>query len=184
MSVVIAIKEKNSIVMGCDGLVVKGHLKYKTPSKIFKIKNCDRGLLGSAGLLRGMQILEVQHNLIDEITQLKNEVNFEYCVTTLYERIYKLFTQYRLVDKENGEFVRYLPNSFILAYKDNAFRIEEDGCVDEIDDFLVIGSGEETAQAVLLKNKGKKAEDRIKEAIEACAEKTLYVNDNITIMRT
>lgn len=185
MSVVIAIKDKNSIVMGCDKQVTQGRgLKGKIPSKIFEINNCKGGLMGSTGLVRGIQLLQVQDNLIDELTQLKGEVNFKYCVLTLYERIYKLFTQYRLVEKENGELVNYLPNSFIFAYKDRAFSIDSDGCVTEIEDFLVIGSGTETAQAVLMSNRNKKPEERIKEAIQACSEKTLYVDNEVVIKRT
>lgn len=187
MSVVIAIKDKKSksIVIGCDKQVTLGNgMKKEIPSKIFDIKNCERGILGSTGLVRGMQILQVQDNLIDEMSQLKGEVDFKYCVTTLFERIYGLFLKYRLVDKKDGEYANYLPNSFILAYKDNAFSIDSYGCVEEIDDFLVIGSGYETAYAVLSQNKSKSPEDRIREAIKACSENTLYVNNNVIIKRT
>ena len=184
MSVVIAIKEKDHIVIGCDKQVTMGELKLKTPSKIFDIKNCPNGIIGVVGNLRGAQLLQVQDNLIDELKILKNEIDFKYCVTELYEQIYNIFKAYRLVEKKNNEFVNYLDCDFIFAYKDKAFSIDSYGCVFEIDDFLVIGNGFETAQAVLLGNKKKNAETRIKEAIRACAEKTLYIDNDVVIKST
>lgn len=184
MSVVIAIKEKDHIVMGCDKQVTMGELKLKTSNKIFDIKNCPNGIMGVVGDLRGSQLLQVQDNLINELKLFKDEIDFKYCVTELYEQIYNIFKAYRLVEKKNNEFVNYLDCDFIFAYKDKAFSIDGYGCVFEIDDFLVIGSGFETAQAVLLGNKKKNAETRIKEAIRACAEKTLYIDNDIVIKKT
>lgn len=184
MSVVIAIKEKDHIVMGCDKQVTMGELKLKTSNKIFDIKNCPNGVMGVVGNLRGSQLLQVQDNLINELNLFKDEIDFKYCVTELYEQIYNIFKAYRLVEKKNNEFVNYLDCDFIFAYKDKAFSIDGYGCVFEIDDFLVIGSGFETAQAVLLRNKKKNAETRIKEAIRVCAEKTLYIDNDVVIKST
>ena len=184
MSVVIAIKEKDHIIMGCDRQVTGGGLKFKTPSKIFEIKNCPNGLLGVVGTLRGSQVLQVQDNLIDELKILKGEIDFKYCVLDLYDKIYEIFKNNRLIPKENNEYLNHIDCDFIFAYKDKAFSIDGYGCVFEIDDFLVIGSGFETAQAVLLNNKHKKATTRIKEAIKACAEKTLYIDNDIVFKST
>lgn len=52
------------------------------------------------------------------------------------------------------------------------------------DDFLTIGSGAETAEAVLRKNVGKPAEERIREAIKICSETQLYVDNNVVLMTT
>lgn len=180
MSVVIAIKEKDHIVMGCDSQVTYGPLKLKTSNKIFNIQNCPQGIMGVAGNLRGAQLLQIQDFLIDEINVLKEKIDFKYCVEKLYNKIYNIFLENRLAKKED----MFLDCEFILAYKDNAFWISSDGCVFEIDDFLVIGSGFETAQAVLLGNKNKSPKTRIKEAVKACAEKTLYVDNNTIFMDT
>lgn len=184
MSVVIAIKNGDHIVMGADSQVTCGWLKSKTNSKIFFVKDCPNAIMGSVGELRGSQILQATSNLIDELKILKNEINFDYCVLSLYEKIYQIFKTNRLVEKENGEYVSYLPNSFIFAYKDTAFLIYYDGTVQEIKDYLTIGSGAETAQAVLENNKNKQPETRSREAIKVCADKTLSVDNDVVILST
>ena len=64
------------------------------------------------------------------------------------------------------------------------YKIDGEGSVLENDDYLVIGSGEAIATGVLESNKSKKPQDRIIQAIKACADKTLYVNNSIYITST
>lgn len=186
MSVVIAIKEGDHIVMGCDRQVSFSWTKELVPSKIFAIKNCPHGLMGVVGLARGLQVLQAQKDLVDELKRLKGEIDFDYCVTNLYEKIYSVFLQYRLVEKKDGEYVNHLDCDFLFAYKDKCWLIFNSGFVMGLinDDFLAIGSGAETAEAVLRKNVGKPAEERIREAIKICSETQLYVDNNVVLMTT
>ena len=188
MSVVIAIKEKNSIIMGCDSQVTIGQLKdrlSKDHNKIFKIKNCKHGLMGVVGFCRDSQLLSVQDNLIDKLHILENKIDYDYVVKNLYSDIYKVLLDNNRIDKDsNGNNVNYTNNHYIFAFKDSAWLICCDGTVFEIDDYLVTGSGEEIAIGVLENNKGKSAEERIKEAIKSCSDKTIYVDNKVVIKST
>ena len=189
MSVVIAIKEKNKIILGCDSQVTCGYIKSILPnnhSKIFDIKNCKHGLMGIVGSVRDCQLLSIQNNLIQELPLLKGEINFDYVVRNLYNDIYKiLLDNNRILKDEHGHFLTSTENDYIFAYKDKAYLINGgDGSVEEIEDYLVIGSGYEIAMGVLENNKGKIAEARIIEAIKACSERTIYVDDNVFIKKT
>lgn len=187
MSVVIAIKDKNKIILGCDSQVTQGGNKNvlsKDSCKIFNIKNCPNGILGSVGGLRESQILQCQDNLIDELKILKNEINYKYCVLDLFDKIYKVLLNKNMIYKKDAEYVNYTNNEFIFAYKDTAFLISAFGCIVEIEDYLVIGSGEEVAIGVLENNKNKTPETRIREAIKVCSEKTLYIDNNVKILST
>ena len=75
-------------------------------------------------------------------------------------------------------------NEFIVAIEDKMYIVDREGTVIEGNDYLVIGSGEDVATGVLENNKNKKPETRIKEAILACSDKTLFVNSEILITTT
>lgn len=189
MSVVIAIKEKNKIVMGCDSQVSQGQLKNKNTKnscKVFKIKNCPNSLLGVVGYKRDSQLLFVENNLIREISILKNEINYEYVVKYLFNDIYEVLKTNNRIEKDNnGNLVNYIYDDFIFAYKNKAFLISgADGSVEEIEDYLCIGSGEEIAIGVLENNKDKSAKERIKEAIKSCSKRTIYVDNEVVIKTT
>lgn len=73
--------------------------------------------------------------------------------------------------------------------KKNGDKIQENkaqlmGPKKETEDYLVIGSGVEIAKGVLENNKNKTPEERIAEAIQVCADKTLYVNNEMHIVCT
>lgn len=189
MSVVIAVKEKNRIVMGCDSQVTYGQLKKSNNNnscKIFEIKNCKNALLGVVGYKRDSQLLSVENNLIREISILKNEINYEYVVKYLFNDIYEVLKNNNRIERDsNGNLVNYIYDDFIFAYKNEAYLINGScGSVEEIEDYLVIGSGEEVAIGVLENNKDKSAKERIKEAIKSCSERTIYVDNEVVVKTT
>lgn len=189
MSVVIAIKDKNRVVLGSDSQVTYGNYILKTQNKIFNISDNKSVLLGVCGYIRDAQLLQAQDNLISELKVLKNEIDTKYVVTQLYENIYNTLKHYgRTGAEENGK-RSMLEDEFIFAVKDRAWMITGDGSTFELgesrsEDFLVIGSGMDTAKPILLATKGKKPEERIKQAIEACNEYCTGVNGEIIIKST
>lgn len=189
MSVVVAIKDKNKIVIGCDSQVSYGHLKSKLDNelccKIWDIENCKKGIMGVVGSLRDGQIIQCEEHLIDELKQFKNEVNYKYVVKILVNKIYELlFNNNRIKKDTHGNYQDYIGSSFIFAYKDMAYLIDRDLTVLPIEDYIVIGCGDEIAMGVLENNKGKSAEERILEAIKTCSEKSSGIDSNIVIKTT
>ena len=189
MSVIIAIKDKNKIVMGCDSQATIGQIKSKVSqehSKIFEIKGLKHSLMGVVGSCRDSQLISVADEIIDPLTKLTEEINYEYVVKNIYNNIYTVLVTNNRIDRDaNGYFVNFTKDDFLFAFKDQAYWSSgSDGSVEEIEDYLVVGSGAEIAMGVLENNKDKTPEERIKEAIKACNDKTVYIDNNVVIKRT
>lgn len=185
MSVVVAIKKDNHIIVGCDSQVSCGNKKYRLTTqhnKAWYVDDCPNAVMAFTGGLRAGQLVQVTPGLLDETARLKGEIDFYYMVTEMFSRICALYEHYRIIPKD--DVLPPLPCSFIVAYQDNAWHIDMDGAVTEIDDYLVMGSGEEVAMGVLENSKGEDPIERIKNAIKACSDKTIYVDGNVCIFST
>ncbi len=197
MSLVVAIKKEDRIYLGCDSQVscgnVKTRLPIESPSKIWAIENCEHGIMGGVGDLRAIQVLQTEEMLVDLIAQYQNQVDYKYVVRNLNDKIYETMMKFGLVtfsktfssDSEDNPHPIYVPRqhlpcSLIFAYKDMAYEINGDGAIIPIEDYLVIGSGDEVAIGSL--EATKECEDPIERiflALQAAGEKTIYVNDDI-----
>ena len=193
MSLVVAIKTDEGIVMGCDSQVSYGNNKYSlsdsSSCKIWNIINCPDGLMGSVGLLRDSQLISA-HAVIDPNKIITDSIDFDYVVCDLYTTLCNILESYHRIsleptyDKDGAFIPPILNNEFIFAYKDRAFQISQDGCVRTIEDYLVIGSGAEIATGVLDNNFDKTPEERIVEAISTCNKNTLYIDNNVVLFYT
>jgi len=193
MSLVVAIKTDEGIVMGCDTQVSYGGNKYSlsdnTSCKIWDIVNCPYGLMGSVGMLRDSQLISA-HAIIDPNKIITESIDFDYVVCDLYSTICSILESYHRIsleptyDKEGNFIPPVLNNEFIFAYKDKAYQISQEGCVRTIDDYLVIGSGSDIATGVLDNNINKPPEERIVEAIATCNKNTLYIDNNVILSYT
>lgn len=193
MSLVVAIKTKDGIVMGCDTQVSYGGNKYSLSNdescKIWDIINCPNGLMGSVGMLRDSQLISA-HAIVDPNRIIANSIDFDYVVCDLYSTICSILESYHRISLEptydkDGIFIPpVLNNEFIFAYKDKAYQISQEGCVRTIDDYLVIGSGADIATGVLDNNYDEPPEERIIEAITTCNKNTLYIDNNVILSYT
>lgn len=193
MSLVVAIKTDEGIIMGCDSQVSYGNNKYSlldnSSCKIWNIINCPYGLMGSVGYLRDSQLISA-HSVIDPDKIIAESIDFDYVVCDLYSCLMDILASYHRISleptfDEHGIFIPpTLNNEFIFAYKDMAYQISQEGSVRTIDDFLVIGSGAEIATGVLDNNKNKPPEERIIEAISTCNTNTLYIDNNVVLFYT
>ena len=185
MSVVIAVKEKDRILVACDSQISYGGSKGTLSAdynKAWYVRDCDCGVMGSTGSLRALQVVQITPNLIDELAQYRNEVDFAYVVSELYPRLCNVMEHYKLIATDMVPVS--LPNDFIFAYKDKAWGISFDGAVEELVDYICIGSGAELARGIMEITKDLPAIERIERAISACAELTLYVDKNIRVYST
>lgn len=193
MSLVVAIRTDEGIVMGCDTQVSYGVNKYSmsdnTSCKIWDIINCPHGIMGSVGMLRDSQLISA-HPIIDPNRILNDDINFNYVVCELYSVICDILESYHRISFEpiydkDGVFIPpILNNEFIFAYKDSAYQISQEGSVRTIDDYLVIGSGADIATGVLDNNYDKAPEERIIEAIACCNKNNLYIDNNVILSYT
>ena len=188
MSVVIAIKHKNKIYIGCDTQVSttlgdKSSLAGEC-QKVWHYEDLPDLVMGGVGSLRDLQIIQTSHDIFQPLEILLNKINYSYLVQNFFTNVYNTLKRFDRVAEKGIEELPSVADSWIVAFKDKMYKIDGEGSVLESDDYLVIGSGEAIATGVLESNKGKKPQDRITQAIKACADKTLYVNNSIYITST
>lgn len=190
MSVVIAIKADNKIFVGCDSQVSfnyhrKEQLDNKDVCKVWEIDNCKNGLMAVVGSLRDGQLIQCQEMLINELDQLKKNINYKYVVKHLTKSIFDILSANNRANRDSlGNYDGTINSSFIFAYRDMAYLIDSDLSVMPIVDYLVCGCGDELAIGVLENNKFKAPEERITEAIQVCAKKSSGVDNSVVIKTT
>lgn len=185
MSLIVAIKAEDRIYVGCDSQVTTGDRKdfltNSTWSKVWSVKGL--ALMGGVGYARDSQIV-MTNDVFSELSLLKGEIDFKYLVNEGFEALYNLLVDKRCVDIEDGVYSPCLKSSFLFAQDDRAYAIYGSGYIEEIDDFLLLGSGSDVAEGILLSNKDKHPAKRIEEAIQAATNKTCSVGGDIILFST
>ena len=183
MSLVIAIRDKDRIVLGADKQASTGGTKDHTNTKIWRIEELPGAIIGSVGAARASQI--IQYSQIIDKNLLSQDLDTEFVVRILAPTLANgLKANGIVVDAPEGAKCDMMPNAFIFAYKDKAWTIWHDLSVSEIDEYFAIGSGSEVARGALFATSEKDPFERIVTSIEAAAESTLYVDNGIDLLAT
>lgn len=186
MSVVVAIKDGDKILMGCDSQVTLGSTKYtlKSPMKIWKLEDDKEIVMGLVGDVRDANILSTATGWIGELVKLKNEVNFKYIVRNVVPKIFKELDDFGRVQTKDG--IQSIKSNIIFAHKDKAYSIYSDGCVLEMDEIIADGSGYSLCLGAWneLRDKDIPIKEKLVQVIKSACESDLYVNYPIVIMNT
>ena len=193
MSVVIAIKEKDTVWVATDSQASLAGTKMTLTSqnclKIWRPTGHEDMVMGLVGAMRDNNILSTVDYWIDEATELKDEFNFK---TVVRDTVPKIFSQLRefgsLMIQDGG--VEVMQSAMILAYKDKAFQICEDGCVIEAPsegDIMAIGSGFKhclSAYDAIKDIDGLTIREKLIKTVAAACHADLYVQYPIIITNT
>ena len=178
MSVVVAIKENGRITIGADSQCTRGGTRrtLSNPNnyKVWRVLGTENCLMAHVGVVREANVIRVAYDLVPEMTQIKDGVDFSFVVKRLVPRMFDELEDYRAMKK--GEDAPKFESSFLFAYKDKLYYISRNATVIEIDDYVAIGSGECEAIGSLLSTEGEPCEERIKKAIKASAASDIYVD--------
>ena len=195
MSVVVCINDGEKLWLACDSQATKGHskltLNHPNNWKIFKHPVQSDFMVGVVGDLRLQNLMKVIPFIADELTYLKDEVDFEYVVTGIVPMLIDYFNQ-----MGNGGVVGdiklknepFFNGTILLTYKNNMFTIDPFGTVIEHVDYVAIGSGEVSSYGYLdligdFKEIENKSEIVIK-AIESACVRDLYVGFPIIVINS
>lgn len=141
MSVGIAIRYNNRIIMACDRQQSTGDYKCLINDKML----CnDDFVIVMAGRIRAIQVFK------NEVFPKLNKENFsrEYLETEFADELFRVFKDKNILEKTNDE--DYLPIGLIIANnKGECYKIFTDGTVNPLVNYLAIGSGEHEAEAIL-----------------------------------
>ena len=183
MSLVVAIKDRNRIVLGADKQASTGGTKDHTNTKIWKLEELPGALIGSVGSARASQI--IQYSQVIDKNLITDNIDTTFVVRVLAPTLANgLRANGIVVEAGEGGKCDMMPNAFIFAYKDRAWTIWHDLSVSEIEEYFAIGSGSDVARGVLFATPEKNPFDRIVTSIEAAAESTLYVDNGIDLLVT
>lgn len=190
MSVCIAIKDKDRIYMGCDSQVTMGAGKHTLKSvnnfKIWKVEGADNCLMGGVGRMRDICFTRVATDIVPLRSIMANEIDYATVVQTVVPAIWNNLISYSCYDEEVFTKGDGIESQFLLALGGNLYLIMGDGCVEEIEDYTAIGSGDDLALGSL-KTTGDSnftPEERIAVAIDAAAHGNTYVSNPIIIADT
>lgn len=182
MSLVIAIKEKDRVVLGADKQASTGSTKDHTSTKIWKVEELEGALMGGVGSARASQIIQYSQ-IIDK--NYTGPINTEFVICVLAPTISATLKSNGIsINPSEDDNCIMIPNVFIFAYADKAWVIWHDLSVIEIADYFAIGSGADVARGALFATKDKNPFDRIVTGIDAAAESTLFVDDGIDLLTT
>lgn len=160
MTCCVAIKAGNNTYLGGDSAVSfgGGHMDTLARPKVFK-KDKDL-LIGCAGALRVLQVVE--HSLKIPSHRIGMS-NYEYCAKTLVSEVQTCFES-NDVSSNNSV--------LLVGYRDSIFQIyTSDYSTIEIDtDYATIGSGASYAEGSLHSTVGNSPESRIRDALSAAAK--------------
>jgi 20S proteasome alpha/beta subunit len=183
MSLVIAIKDKDRIVLGADKQASAGGSKDHTNTKIWQVEELPGAIMGSVGSARASQI--IQYSKVIDKNLIRQGIGTDYIICALAPAIVaSLKANGIVVEPSPDSICTTMPNAFIFAYKDKAWMIWNDLSVSEIDEYLAIGSGSDVARGALFATPEKNPFERIVTSIDAAATTTLFVDDGIDLLVT
>ena len=188
MSVVIAIKENGVSYMAADTQISFGdskrHLKSDSLQKVWAVTDTPHCIMGGVGLTRDLNLIRYcTSELIPEASVLKNEINVGTIMLNTVPAIFESIRNYTQLitgcDKDIP-----INSEFVLAYKDKIFDIAPDGTVEQVEDYIAIGSGADAALGSLKHTTDEPIYDRLIKALDAASESNLYVSEPYVCMDT
>ncbi len=187
MSVVVAMKNDDHVLVGCDSqLTCYGSTKLNKIGryKMWKPDDDKNIVMGVTGALRDANILSITEGWVDESTKLKDSFNLKYVIRDVVPKIFKELESCGRLEIENG--IKSTKSNVTFAYKDNAFQVGGDGSVIEMDEFIADGSGYQLCYGAweALRDRKMPAREKLIKIIEASCEKNVFVNYPIIIMNT
>lgn len=151
MSVVIGYKGKDCCWLACDQQVTIGSVKMNlgtNHNKVFHVVDRPGCIMGSAGFLRGVNLVETNNLYVDELSYAREEIDYFYMVNVFPDLMSTLFTAHKFIAPSEDKTLD-LKNDFIFASDRNLFSVGFDGSVVEVEDYFAIGSGMESALGVM-----------------------------------
>jgi len=178
MSVVIGYKYNNQVYIGADSCITyKGNKYIDTNINNVKVYKFPNGILiGAVGNSRDFNVIKTMK--ID----IYNNFDYKFVVRYLVPKIVSELKEYGYLSDDDK--FEHMGSSYIVAYKDKLFHIENDGSVSEVDKFVATGCGEPEAYGSLYTNKSEDPEEIIRDAIKATSMHDVDVSMPAIIMNT
>ena len=177
MSLILAIKKKDRVYMAYDTQFSCGDVKISLLAREnLKVAHLENGMLiGHVGLLHNTQLLLAYPDFFT--LPKEGPLTKKHIVQNIIPHIFKLYQKNDLLEREDGEVGGRMAESYLLAYGDKLFLIDDTFCVTALNHYAAIGSGKDVALAALSALDAEDTED------EAVIEERLLEAIRITASR-
>lgn len=184
MSVVIAIKENNKVYLAVDSQCTCGasKLTLSNPNnyKIWKTRGLEHSFMCHTGMCRDIGVIKYT-NFISEKCSMLGNIDIDFVQGKMIFDMYDALKERGFSDEDNGP---HMASEFIFAYKDKVYELSRGLYVLEIDDYVALGSGRDSAMGSLASTVGQPVEDRLLKAVMAAQNIDLCVGYPIIITDT
>jgi len=149
MSIVVAVRYKNGVVIGSDNRATyKGRLSYDNCTKIITTTYTNHAI-GTVGTLRAVNLMSVK----DEFMEYKDilddvEVDLSYMSSVIIPNLIQHLNDNHVLHR-NTDGTISSDNCFIYATNNNIYTIMSDFGVIEMPNWSVIGCGEDMVMGLL-----------------------------------
>jgi len=185
MSVVIAIKENDKVYLAADSMCSCGATKITLSNpnnfKIWKTKGLDNSIMCHTGACSDLGIIRF-NNFIPESNALKGDVDIEFVQGQMIYDMFDALDERGFIDKTDG--APQMRSELLFAYKNKVWELTNSTYVFEIDDYVALGSGKDSAMGSLASTVGEKPEIRLIKAVIAASNIDLSVGYPIVITDT
>lgn len=184
MSVVIAIKENDKVYLAVDSQCTCGVSKVTLTNpnnyKIWKTKGLDHSFMCHTGMCRDIGV--VKYNcFISEKRRMLGDIDIDFVQGKMIFDMYDALKERNFTDDENGP---HMASEFLFAYRDKIYELSRGLFVLEIDDYVALGSGRDSAMGSLAATVGEPVEERLLKAVVAAQNIDLAVGYPIIITDT
>lgn len=184
MSILIAYKKGKTIYMGTDTRVIAGDSKRSELCECnYKIQKLDNGmLLGITGERVERQTIIAYSEIF---TLDKNgELTKKHIVKEIIPNLLSVLEKENLLVKNDGE-VPYVQSVILLAHKDVLYEICSGFAVIKYEDFQILGSAANYAQATIASTKEREdINERIVKALDIASSNSQYVGKPYLLIDT
>lgn len=184
MSVIIALKFINGVIVGSDRQVTYGHLKNKDSICKTYITKDGSKCIGGAGSLRGLQQIQ---GIADELLQGKENLSTDTLVEKL-NNLTPLFRKYNYISSQ--DIIDYIDNELLICDCYNINLVDGSLGVVPYKDYCAVGSGREIVLGslknklqnidtnILLENDAKQI---VQDCIKEVSDVDIFIDSNINI---
>lgn len=185
MSVLIALKFKDGVILASDKQVTYGNIKNDNATKIFKSKY-SKTAMGIAGCCRTLDLIFANtEELMDYKDILDNvTLDYKYVVNIIVTDMFKILDKYGCLYRENNIVDTY--GEYIVISEDKIFQIFSNGAVIESELFASIGCGVQLVKGYLdginynyKQTTESEARHILEICIKQCCKDDVFINSKI-----
>lgn len=189
MSLVVAIKDQDRFIIGADKQVTYGasYQTSHTGTKVWLVNSYKGAVMAAVGDARTNQVIRYADIMVDRNRLPETGFDEKYVSDVIVSMIAENLKQAgidTMVTDELGKDIMSFESQFLFAYGDKCWKIDPNGYVTEVNDFIAIGCAQDVAVGSLMENVGLDPFTRICHCIKNASLVNAAVDDAVEMVET